>query len=215
VDGHTAACVYSSLLVLVICVHCVIIRVGEAPSLAHGGGEGLGEGDHEGGNLGGLLGHHVDLVRVCGPGQGLDHGSHHRLNGIVGLLVGAAGTPGDGKEQLEADQGHVPPGEGVLTVEINSIDSVGLTGPGLPGDEVDKGGGELEGELDHGGDEAAILLGLGAQLGCRLTVDAVADVIGGASELATELGLGVFLLWETVTLDKAGTEDQASVHSRE
>ena len=100
-------------------------------------------------------------------------------------------------------------------IEINSIDSVGLTGPGLPGDEVDEGGGELEGELDHGGDEAAILLGLGAQLGCRLTVDAVADVIGGASELATELGSGVCLLWETVTLDKAGTEDQASVHSRE
>ena len=65
--------------VIVIPVVCVIILIGEAPSLAHGGGEGLGQGDHEGGHLGGLLGHHVHLVPVGGPGQGLDHGSHHGL----------------------------------------------------------------------------------------------------------------------------------------
>eukprot|EP00493_Phyllostaurus_siculus_P002730 UN02743 len=84
--------------------------------------------------------------------------------GIVGLFVGATGASGDGEEQLEADQGHVPPGEGVLAVEINSIDSVCLTRLRLPGDEVDEGGGELESELHHDGDKAALLLGLGAQL---------------------------------------------------
>ena len=92
-------------------------------------------------------------------------------------------------------------------VEINSIDSVGLTGPGLPGDEVDEGGGELESELNHSGDKASLLLGLGAQFGRQLAVDAIADVIWGASELATELFSRVSMLWQTVTLDKAGTED--------
>ena len=65
----------------------------------------------------------------------------------------------------------------VTYVEINSIDSVCLTRPRLPGDEVDEGGGELESELNHSGDKAALLLGLGAQFGRQLTVDAIADVI--------------------------------------
>lgn len=95
----------------------------------------------------------------------------------------------------------------VTYVEINSIDSVCLTRPRLSGDEVDEGGGELEGELHHCGDEASLLLGLGAQLSRHVAVDAVADVVGGASELATELICGVSLLWQTVTLDEAGAED--------
>ena len=102
-------------------------------------------------------------------------------------------------------------------IEINSIDSVGLTGPRLPGDEVNEGGGELEGELHHGGDETALLLGLGTELGRHLTVDAVADVIGGGAELATELVSRVSLLGlgQAVALDEAGAEDQTGVHAGE
>ena len=95
----------------------------------------------------------------------------------------------------------------VTYVEINSIDSVCLTRPRLPGDEVDEGGGELEGELHYGGDKAALLLGLGAQLSWQVAVDAVADVVWGAAELATELVSGVPRLWQAVTLDEAGAED--------
>lgn len=95
----------------------------------------------------------------------------------------------------------------VTYVEINSIDSVCLTRPRLSGDEVDEGGGELEGELHHCGDEASLLLGLGAQLSRHVAVDAVTDVVRGASELATKLIRRVSLLWQAVTLDEAGAED--------
>ena len=76
-------------------------------------------------------------------------------------------------------------------VEVDALDSVGLAGPGLAGDDVDEGGDELDGELQHGGEEAAILLGLEAQLGV-LSLDAVAEVTARRGpELAGKLLRGV------------------------
>ena len=76
-------------------------------------------------------------------------------------------------------------------VEVDALDPVCLAGPGLAGDDVDEGGDELDGELQHGGEEAAILLGLEAQLAV-LSLDAVAEVSAGRGpELAGKLLRGV------------------------
>merc|ERR1719412_3518195 len=159
-------------------------------------GGALCEGDDEAGDLGGLLGHHADLVPVGAAGQRL----HDGLDGVVRLLIGAGGSSGDGEEELEADQGNVSPGEGILAVEVDALDPVCLAGPGLAGDDVDEGGDELDGELQHGGEEAAILLGLEAQLAV-LSLDAVAEVSAGRGpELAGKLLRGVTPLWQAVAL---------------
>ena len=47
---------------------------------------------------------------MCPPSQ-----SH--LDGVVRLLIGPGGSSGDGEEELEADQGNVSPGEGILALE--------------------------------------------------------------------------------------------------
>ena len=79
----------------------------------------------------------------------------------------------------------------ITHVEVDALDSVGLAGPGLAGDDVDEGGDELDGELQHGGEEAAILLGLEAQLAV-LSLDAVAEVTARRGpELAGKLLRGV------------------------
>ena len=76
-------------------------------------------------------------------------------------------------------------------VEVDALDPVCLAGPGLAGDDVDEGGDELDCELQHGGEEAAILLGLEAQLAV-LSLDAVAEVSAGRGpELAGKLLRGV------------------------
>merc|ERR1719412_1597955 len=172
-------------------------------------GGALCEGDDEAGDLGGLLGHHADLVPVGAAGQRLDDGphdglQHSLLDGVVRLLIGPGGSSGDGEEELEADQGNVSPGEGILAVEVDALDPVGLAGSGLAGDDVDEGGDELDCELQHGGEEAAVLLGLEAQLAV-LSLDAVAEVSAGRGpELAGKLLRGVTPLWQAVALDEAG-----------
>ena len=92
------------------------------------------------------------------------------------------------------DMSHsVPNDDGNVNthVEVDALDSVGLAGPGLAGDDVDEGGDELDCELQHGGEEAAILLGLEAQLAV-LSLDAVAEVTAGRGpELAGKLLRGV------------------------
>ena len=45
--------------------------------------------------------------------------SQSHLDGVVRLLIGPGRSSGDGEEELEADQGNVPPGEGILALDNN------------------------------------------------------------------------------------------------
>ena len=86
----------------------------------------------------------------------------------------------DGQEDLQSDVDDVPPGERILSIEINPVHSVSLTGPGLPRDDSNQERHDLGGELHGGGQQAGLLLGCGFK--CSI-IDGIAEVLGGGTEL--------------------------------
>merc|ERR1712037_799475 len=120
--------------------------------LAHGGGQGLDQSDDQVDHLARLLRHHSHLVRVVTPGQRSDHCSHNWLQRAdsVALVDARAGAAGHGQEELEAEVGDVAQGEGVLPVQVDSLNSVSLAGPSGACKGVNDEGGELHGNFDDG-----------------------------------------------------------------
>ena len=71
-------------------------------------------------------------------------------------------------------------------VKINSLNSVGLTGSGLAGDDVYQCGDELDGQLDDGGGQAALFLGCRAQLGVVIINIVTNGIYRGRTKLPTK-----------------------------
>jgi len=76
----------------------------------------------------------------------------------VALLDVARAAAGHGEEELEAEVGDVTHGEGVLAVEVDSLNPVGLAGPRGAAQGVQQHRHELHRQLQHRGEQATILL---------------------------------------------------------
>ena len=112
----------------------------------------------------------------------------------VRLLCGGLGGH-DGQEHLQTDVDDVPPGERILSVEINPVHSVSLAGAGLPWDDSNEKRDNLGGELHGCGQQARLLLGCGFK---RSIIDGIPEVLWGRTELPCELLRGEpesYYLW--------------------
>ena len=100
-------------------------------------------------------------------------------------------------------------------VEINSLNSVGLAGSSLAGDDANKQRNKLESEVNDGGHKTSVLFGGSTQLQAIILLNAIANIIGNGTKLSGKFISGISILWQTITLNKASTENQCCIHGGE